>query len=219
MRYYRFLTELTIKKGYPTVTSGEIAAALDIDATQVRKDFAAIGMLGMGHVGFDVCELCRTIRVVLGFDRKYEAVLIGAGHLGGALLTYPGFTRYGLRIVAAFDSDKRKIGHTIAGCPIRSIRMMTSYVKKHKIRLAILTTPARISQQLTDRLVAAGVKAIWNFTPTQLSAPADVLVRSEHISRGLSQIAYHLKQGSAQEALEVPDAPRSPSCCRGSQRR
>jgi redox-sensing transcriptional repressor len=176
-----------------TITSAQIAQGLDIDPTQVRKDFSAIGLVGIGRVGFDVCEVCRTIRIVLGFEEKYEAVLIGTGHLGGALLTYSGFERYGLHIVAAFDNDKRRIGKKIAGCTIKSMRIMKPFIKSHKIRLAILTTPAEVAQELTDRLVSAGVKAIWNFAPTRLKVPSDVLVRNEHISMGLSQIAYHLK--------------------------
>ena len=194
MRYYRFLSELTARKSVPAITSAQVAEALDIDPTQVRKDFGAIGLQGMGHVGFDVCEVCRAIRVVLGFDQKYEAVLMGAGHLGGALLAYSGFARYGLAIVAAFDNDKRRIGGKIAGCDIRSTRSLKPFVRRRKIRLAILTTPADVSQKLTDRLVSAGVKAIWNFTPARLTVPSGVLVRNEHISIGLSSIAYHLRQ-------------------------
>ena len=194
MRYYRFLSELTARKSVPAITSAQVAEALDIDPTQVRKDFGAIGLQGMGHVGFDVCEVCRAIRVVLGFDQKYEAVLIGAGHLGGALLAYSGFARYGLAIVAAFDNDKRRIGGKIAGCDIRSTSSMKPFIRRRKIRLAILTTPADVSQKLTDRLVSVGVKAIWNFTPARLAVPTGVLVRNEHISIGLSSIAYHLRQ-------------------------
>jgi len=198
MRSYRFLAEYTARKPMQTVTSAQIAEALDIDPTQVRKDFSAIGLQGMGRVGFDVCEVCRAIRVVLGFDQKYEAVLIGAGHLGNALLAYSGFAsgfaRYGLHVVAAFDNDKDKIGNETAGLTIRPVKAMKPFIRRRNIRLAILTTPVEVSQELADRLVSAGVKAIWNFTPTQLTVPEDVLVRNEHISVGLSEIAYHLKQ-------------------------
>ena len=126
MRYYRFLSESTARKPLQTVTSAQVAEALDIDPTQVRKDFSAIGLLGMGRVGFDVCEVCRAIRVELGFDQTYDAVLIGAGHLGGALLAYRGFARYGLHVVGAFDNDKDRIGGEIAGCVIRPMRGMKS---------------------------------------------------------------------------------------------
>ena len=193
MRYYRLLSQLTARKPVQTVTSAQIAEALDIDPTQVRKDFGAIGLLGIGRVGFEVCEICRAIRVVLGFEQEYEAVLLGTGHLGGALLAYSGFARYGLHIVAAFDNDKRRIGGKIAGCTIKPMKVMKPFLKRREIRLAILTTPVEVSQELTDRLVSAGVKAIWNFTPTRLTVPPGVLVRNEHISIGLSQLAYHLK--------------------------
>lgn len=194
MRYYRFLTESAVMRGAETVTSAQIAEALDIDPTQVRKDFGAIGLLGMGRVGFDACEVCRSIRVVLGFDEQMDAVLVGAGHLGTALMTYKNFERYGFRIVAAFDSDKRKVGQRVAGRVVQSTRALKPYVKKHGIRLAILTTPADVSQSVTDRLVSVGVRAIWNFSPTQLTAPSGVKVRNEHISLGLAEISYHLKQ-------------------------
>ena len=194
LSYYRLLSEWTARKPVQTVTSAQIGKALDIDPTQVRKDLGAIGAIGMGRVGFDVCEVCRSIRVALGFDHGYEAVLIGAGHLGGALLAYSGLARYGLQIVAAFDNDKRRIGRRVRGFTIKPMRALKPFIKRHKIRLAILTTPVVVSQQLTDRLASAGVKAIWNFAPTSLVVPPGVLVRNEHISRGLSEIAYHLKQ-------------------------
>jgi redox-sensing transcriptional repressor len=194
MRYYRWLTESSFKKPLKTVTSAQIAEALDVDPTQVRKDFGAIGLLGMGRVGFEVCEVCRGIRQVLGFDQTYDAVVIGAGHLGSALVAYKRFARYGLNIVAVFDNSQRKIGTKVAGRTIRSMRALKPFIRKHEIRLAILTTPAECSQIMTDRLVSAGVKAIWNFSPTRLTVPPGVLVRNEHISLGLSQITYHLKQ-------------------------
>lgn len=198
MRYYRLLAEMTAKEPMATITSAQIAEALDIDPTQVRKDLGAVGLQGMGRVGFDVCEVCRAIRIMLGFDQKYESVLIGAGHLGGALLAYSGFSagfaRYGLHVVAVFDNDRSKIGGKIAELTVKPMKEMKPLIKRRSIRLAILTIPAQVSQELTDRLVTAGVKAIWNFSPTQLTVPPDVLVRNEHISVGLSEIAYHLKQ-------------------------
>ena len=206
MRYYRFLCESSGRKSVHTVASDEIAEALDVDATQVRKDLAAIGVRGMGHVGFDVLHVCSAIRNILGFDRTFDAVLIGTGHLGGALMAYPGFAKYGLHIVAAFDNDNRRIGGKIGGCAVKHVKMMESFVKRRKIRLAVLTTPADVSQELTDRLVAVGVKAIWNFTPAHLVAPPDVLVRSEHLSVGLSELAHHLKQSAMLAGHRAPDS-------------
>lgn len=204
MRYYRWLTESSSKRPMKTVTSSQIAEALDIDPTQVRKDFGGIGILGMGRVGFEVCEVCRGIRHVLGFDQPFEAVLIGAGHLGSALAAYTNFDRYGLKIVAVFDNDPEKIGSQVACCPVRSTRALKPYIRKHDIRVAVLTTPADVAQRLVDRVVSAGVKAIWNFAPTRVTVPPDVLVRNEHISLGLSEIAYHLTQ-----LADPPESPES----------
>ncbi len=192
MRYYRFLSTTTAKKPIETITSARIAQALEIDPTQVRKDFGAIGLVGIGRVGYETCEVCRAIRVVMGFEQTHEGILIGAGHLGGALLAYGGFERYGFHFVAAFDTDPKKIGRDFDGVKVRSMRGLKPYIRRHGIRLAVLTVPVEISQTITDRLVAVGVKAIWNFTPTQITAPPDVLVRNEHISLGLSEITYHL---------------------------
>ena len=196
MRYYRFLSESNFKKPPQTVTSAQIAQALDIDATQVRKDFSAIGLLGIGRVGFDVCEVCRAIRIRLGFDQQHDAILVGTGRLGTALLAYSGFDRYGLRIVAAFDSDSDKVGSEIAGCEVKPMRAMKPFIRKHDIKLAILTTPRQMAQKLADRLISTGIKAIWNFAPTRVTVPSGVLVRDEHISLGLSEIAYHLTHGT-----------------------
>jgi redox-sensing transcriptional repressor len=192
MLYHRFLSERGERRAFVTVTSGQMAEALDVDPTQVRKDLGSIGLRGRGRVGFNATEVVNTIRQVLGFDRTHLAVLVWVGHLGGALIAYRGFARYGLRIVAAFDSDASKTGQELAGCPIRNTRGMTAFIKRHQIHLAILSTPADVAQRVADRLVAAGIRAIWNFAPTRLAVPEGICVRDEHISLGLSQLAYRL---------------------------
>jgi redox-sensing transcriptional repressor len=202
MRYYQYVSEQhapvdcenTPRRPTLHVTSGQIAKALDVDPTQVRKDFGAIGLVGLGRVGYDVCEVCRTIRALLRFDNRYEAVVIGAGHLGGALAAYGGFATYGLRIVAVFDNDKRKIGATVGGMVVKPIGLLGSYIGRHQIPVAIITAPAGEAQRLADRAVAAGVNAIWNFSPTQVAVPPRVLLRHEHISLGLAVLAHRLKR-------------------------
>lgn len=215
IRYYRYLLRLAAKESIDTITSAQLGSALNIDPTQVRKDFGAIGLMGISRVGYEVCEVCRAIRLVFGFDRPYQGVLLGAGHLGQAILNYPGFARYGLQIVAAFDNDPEKIDTEVAGLTVRPLRALKPYVRKHGIRLGILTTPVSVSQVLTDRLVSAGVKAIWNFSPTPLSAPSDVLIRNEYISVGLAQVAYHLNtwpgpDGGEEGELPAADEPSQP---------
>ncbi len=197
MRYYRLLSDSNTKLQGPTVTSAEVASALDIDPTQVRKDLGSIGIVGMGRVGFETCEVCRAIRSALGFDREVDAILVGAGRLGSALMTYQGFTRYGLEIVAAFDNDKKLQGRKVSGIAVKPMRALRPFVENHGIQLAIITTPAGVSQHIADRLVDLGIKAIWNFSPTRLIVPPGVLVRDEHISLGFAEIAHHLSQAEA----------------------
>ncbi len=192
IRYYRYLTEVTARRPLQTVTSGQLAAVLDVDASQVRKDFSAVGLVGVSRVGYDVCEVCRTIRSELGFDNSYEAVLVGAGHLGVALANYGGFERYGLRVVAVFDSNPDVVGQPIGNLMVKSVHDLKGFVEQRRVPAAILTTPASVAQSLADLLVMSGVKAIWNFTPTRLNVPDDVLARNEHISVGLAQISFHL---------------------------
>jgi redox-sensing transcriptional repressor len=202
MRYYQFVSEQhapgacenTPRSPTINVTSAQIAEALDVDPTQVRKDFGAIGLVGLGRVGYDVCEICRTIRALLRFDDRYEAVVVGAGHLGGALMAYRGFQTYGLRIVAAFDADRRKIGTRVAGLTIKPMQQLRPYISAHRIPLVIITAPAGAAQQVADRAVRAGVQAIWNFSPTQIAVPRRVLVRNEHMSLGLAVLANRLKR-------------------------
>ena len=141
IRYYRYLAEVSGDRMSGTVTSGRIGEALDVDPSQVRKDFGAVGLVGMSRVGYDVCEACRTIRTVVGFDHPYRGILVGAGKLGGAILTSPELDRYGLEIVAAFDRDPFKVGRRIEGLTILPIRVLAHYVSEHEIRLAILTIP------------------------------------------------------------------------------
>jgi len=194
MQYYRFLNRKTASRPLKTITSAQIAEALDVDPTQVRKDFGAIGLVGIGRVGYQVEEVCCTIRRVLGLDLEKRAVIIGAGRLGGALLAYGGFDKYGLRILGIFDNDPRKIGRKLEGYTIEPVRTLKPFIRKYDIELAILATPVEVAQTLADRVVSAGVKAIWNFAPTRLTVPETVLVRNEHISLGLAKITYFLRQ-------------------------
>lgn len=202
IRYYRYLADRVAREQVETITSAQIGQALDVDASLVRKDFGAVGLLGMSHVGYEVCEICRSIRSVVGFDRPYEGVVVGAGQLGSAILASDEFERYGLRITAAFDIDSFKVGRRRGGHVIRHVSELSAVVREHGIRLAVLTVPAEAAQGLVDILVAGPVRAIWNFTPARLNAPPGVLIRNERLSSGLAEIAYHLNRG-----MSVPGDP------------
>jgi len=206
MRYYQFLCDqscpLNSENPVRVVTSAQIAQAMERDQTLVRKDFAAIGITGQPRVGFSAVEVCSAIRRSLGFDGAYPAILIGAGHLGGALLAYPGFHLYGLSIVAAFDRDSSKVGTKVGGCTIKPLGMLKPFIRNQGIELAILTTPADEAQELATRLEESGIRAIWNFTPAKLDVPEKVFVRNEQISLGLAELAYRLKDAGPKRGRE-----------------
>jgi redox-sensing transcriptional repressor len=176
------------------VSSVEIADYADIDESQVRKDFAAIGVRGTPRVGYEVSEITHAIQETLGFDRGYRAAVVGAGRLGSALVCYPGFARYGLHVVAAFDKDPNRLGERLCALTIEPIENIREIITTRGVELGIITVPARGAQDAAERLVDAGVRAVWNFAPTGISVPEGVRVRHEHLSVGLAELAYHLNR-------------------------
>ncbi len=185
-----------------TISSAEIAKYLTMDDTLVRKDLAAIGVRGYPRVGFKSAEVLKAIREVLGFDDEFRSAIIGAGRMGGALASYRNFARYGLAIMAAFDNDPAKHGTYLGQIEVQPMECLEEVLESLHIRLAILTVPAGPAQAITDRLVRAGIRAIWNFAPDTLAVPDGVTVRHEHISVGLAELAYHLKQSGAGRSEE-----------------
>jgi redox-sensing transcriptional repressor len=194
MHYYYYVGQRGEGSTPDTVASAEIARFLNMDDTLVRKDLAAIGVRGYPRVGFRTAEIVEAIRRVLGFNDSYRAVIIGAGRLGGALASYTDFTRLGLHIVAVFDNDPARYGSMVSGVAVQPMENLESVVAWRAVRLAILTVPAGPAQSIADRLVRAGVQAIWNFAPTALVTPPDTVVRHEHIAVGLAELSYHLKR-------------------------
>ena len=194
MHYYHLVGEQIPDQPSGWVSSAHIAQLLVMDDTLVRKDLAAIGVRGRPRVGFSIAELKGRVREVLGFNDTYKAVIVGAGRLGGAIVSYAGFAKYGLYVVAMFDADEKRIGSVMGGVLVQSVENLETIIQRHDVHMAILTVPAEAAQPVADRLVAAGVRAMWNFAPTSLSVPPDVFVRHEHISVGLAELAYYLKR-------------------------
>ena len=193
MLYYQYIRQLAPEKGSP-ISSGQFARYLSIDDTQVRKDLAAVGIKGRRRVGFDANQVHKAIREVLGLNSSYPAVVIGAGRLCGSIASYKGFTKHGLDIVALFDINPDKIGFSVGGHIVQPMEQLESLINDRNVLLGILTVPADAAQQLADRLVSAGIKAIWNFSAVGLTLPQNIIVRDEHLSLGLAHLCYHLKQ-------------------------
>lgn len=171
-----------LARGENYISSAFIAEKLDIDATQVRKDIAAIGYVGKPKVGFDAKEFSAHLETFLGFSKERNIILIGAGNLGIALAKYDGFAQYGLQIKAIFDKDPHKIGMQISGKDVISMAEIKDYIAENAIQIAIMTLPAQFAQEVADELVASGIKAIWNFAPVNLNLPKDVICWNQDLA-------------------------------------
>ncbi|MGH2270746.1 redox-sensing transcriptional repressor Rex [Anaerohalosphaeraceae bacterium U12dextr] len=175
------------------VSSTLIADRLGLEQIQVRKDLAGIGVTGQPAVGFNVRELIGAIERLLGWDNMRDAILVGAGNLGQALLGYDGFARYGLNIVAAFDSNPEIIGMKIHGKPVFDIELLSSLTERMHIQIGILTVPGKVAQPVADMLIKAGIHAIWNFTPVKLSVSDNTIVEQVDLAASLAVLSSKLK--------------------------
>lgn len=186
--YLSYLRELE-ENGVEYVSAPEIAAALDLNGVQVRKDLAsASNEAGIPKKGYKVACLVSGMEQLLGYNSMETAVLVGAGHLGSALLSFKGFEEFGLNIVAAFDKNEAIVGTEINSKPVYHIDELSEYCKSHSVRLAIITLPAEFAQSVCDMLIESGVLAIWNFAHTHLKVPEGILVHNENMEIGRAHV-------------------------------
>lgn len=176
----------------PYISATSLANALGMGEVQVRKDLATVSNGGRPKIGYLRENLIEDISQFLGYDNTTSAVLIGAGKLGQALCGYSGFGEYGLNILAAFDVVPTG-DHTEEGTPIYPMEQLQSFCKTHKVLMGIITVPAVHAQSVCDQLIECGVKAIWNFAPTHLDVPANILVQNENMATSLAVLSMHLQ--------------------------
>jgi len=188
------------KKDRKTVSSKQLGESLNLTDTQIRKDLAYFGQFGHPGIGYRVDELISKCRQILGTDKTWNVLLIGAGNLGRALLAYRGFDSKGFRISAVFDADERKVGTSLGDCTIQSLRELESTIKKENIRLAIIAVPADVAQEVADRLVSAGIKGLLNFAPTSLNVPPEIAVNAVDLAVQLEQISFQVSLGALGKA-------------------
>ncbi len=159
----------------------------------VKKDLQSVGAPSKLRAGFKVAGCIEVIEQFLGWNNLNKAFLIGVGHLGEALLGFTGFKNHGLEIVCAFDTAPDKVSQTIHGVPVYHTAQIATIITQENLKIAILTVPAYSAQGIADTLVAAGIKAIWNFAPIRLQVPEGVIVQQEDISSGLAELCAKLK--------------------------
>lgn len=176
----------------PYISATALANALGMGEVQVRKDLAMVSNGGRPKIGYLRESLVEDISQFLGYDNTTDAVLIGAGKLGQALCGYSGFAEYGLNILAAFDAAPA-LESTKEGIPVYSMERLQSFCKAHKVLMGIITVPAKHAQEVCDQLIECGVKAVWNFAPTHLDVPANILVQNENMATSLAVLSMHLQ--------------------------
>jgi len=196
--YLRFLKELRLL-GEESVSCTKIADELGQLSVQVRKDLAITGIAGRPKVGYKVNDLIVAIETFLGWDKEMRAFLVGAGSLGSAILGYSGFTRFGLRVVAAFDTDRDKVGKTIHHCPVHHLDELTCMGNDKKIDIGILTVPAGAAQPVADLLVDIGVRGIWNYTPIRLLLPPHVVCEQVKLSASFAVLSCAIKSQKSEK--------------------
>lgn len=179
--------------GRSLVSSTDLAAETGLLPIVIKKDLQAVGAPTKLRAGFKVAGTIEAIEDFLGWDNLNKAFLVGAGHLGSALLGFSGFQNHGLEIVAAFDTNPEMVGQEIHGVHVYHTAQLKSVIRAKKLKIAVLTVPDSVVQGITDTLVECGVKAIWNFASVKLSVPEDVAVQQEDIAAGLAELCAKLK--------------------------
>lgn len=181
-----------IDSGEKRISSVVLSEMLGLDPVLTRKDLAMAGVAGRPRLGYPAVELAEAIDRALGWDSMTDAILIGAGSLGHALLGYKGFLGHGLRIVAAFDNSADLIGKDVHGVKIQSIDAIAESVSALNVRIGILTVPDKAAQACADILVSAGVKGIWNFATARLDVPKEVKVVNVDLAQSLAVLSHQI---------------------------
>ena len=189
--YLRFLEDFE-ERGLATVSSDELARRGGTTSAQVRKDLSFFGSFGKRGLGYSVPELATALREILGLGRQWKVVIVGAGKIGAALAQYRGFRQRGFSIVAAYDTNPEKIGRTLEGIEIRDMARFEADVAAERPEIAVLATPTDAAQSVLDRVNRAGIKAVLNFAPVQLHAPADVTVKTVNMAMELEGLTFAL---------------------------
>jgi redox-sensing transcriptional repressor len=190
--YHRCLLKLKANH-VDTVSSEALARTAGVKPTQLRKDLAYFGQFGTRGLGYNVTHLAGIINDVLGTNRLQPVILVGAGNFGSALLRYQGFNKEGFEVLAAFDCDASRPRHPSPPVPVKSIEEMPDFVREARVKMAILTVPAAVAQQVANDLVAAGIQAILNFAPTVLDVPENVVVNNVDLALELEHLSYFIQ--------------------------
>lgn len=200
-RYYRYLGEL-MESGVERISSNELSNKMKVTASQIRQDLNNFGGFGQQGYGYNVKYLYNEIGKILGIDRQHNLIVVGAGNLGQAIANYANFEKRGFIIKGMFDINPRLIGLVVRGIEIRSLDELEKFIVQNNVQIAAMTIPKTRASEVADRLVNAGIKAIWNFAHTDLVVPDDVVVENVHLSESLMRLSYRVCSMQDEQARE-----------------
>ena len=192
-KYHRYLGDL-LERDIHRISSKELSDIIGFTASQIRQDLNNFGGFGQQGYGYNVEALHNEIGKILGLDKKYNAILIGAGNLGQAIANYSGFRKAGFEIKALFDANPRMIGLKIRDFEVLDSQDIETFVKENEIDIAILCIPRNGAQELVNKLVSVGIKGVWNFAPIDLDVPKDVIVENVNLTESLFTLSYLMQE-------------------------
>ena len=190
-RYYRYLGEL-IDKDIKRISSKDLSNLMGVTASQIRQDLNCFGGFGHQGYGYNVLALHQQMGAILGLDRGYKTIIVGAGNLGKALAKHSNFRKRGFNLIGIFDSDESLVGKDIGGVFVQSTKDMEEFVKTQMPHIAILALPKDVVEQVANQLVNWGIRGIWNFSYGELHLQKDVAVENVHLSDSLMTLSYKL---------------------------
>lgn len=192
--WYLSNAKLMKEKGEKYVSSTQISKQINIDASQIAKDLSYVDIAGRTRVGYDIDLLIQVLEDFLGFTNMHRAYLFGVGSLGGALLRDSGLSHFGLQIVGAFDINPELVGTKINGIPIYHSDDFEQRMKQDGVNIGVLTVPITIAQEISDKMIAGGIKAIWNFTPFRIRVPENIVVQNTSLYAHLAVMFNRLNE-------------------------
>ncbi len=202
-RYYRYLGDL-LESGVERISSNELSEKMQVTASQIRQDLNNFGGFGQQGYGYNVKYLYNEIGKILGLDKTYNVIIVGAGNLGQALANYVKFEKRGFKVIGIFDVNPSLLGKKVRGIEIRMIDEIPEFAKHNEIQIATLTLPRHQAAEMAELLVKNGVRAIWNFAHIDLRLPEDVIVENVHLSESLMQLSYNINRYEREHMAESP---------------
>lgn len=192
-RYYRYLGDL-LDNDVQRISSSELAKLMNLTASQIRQDLSTFGNFGVQGYGYSIEHLYNTVKELLGLDTMTKIAVIGVGNLGLSLLNYPSFLNRGFEFVMAFDSDKEKIGTEINGIMVKDVAELPLFLSYNDVDIVAITTPKDAAKDLVKKISVSNVRGIWNFTNSDLEAPAKIYVENVFLTDSLMKLSFQINQ-------------------------